>query len=577
MACQSCSASERLCTYPIPDIQNRLRTEFSPTAAQLSEIKEIIRSGEEDLGAYQTEINRLKSKIVLLTTKSDLLRKHVQKTRFLLSPIRRLPMEVLGHIFSYCCNNRFNLTSSMRKSRNSFLAVCSRWREVGLSAPQIWSVVDLEFIHHPQKDQLKYVQAALNLHLSRSRACPLDIRINHSRMLGKYEKKLAQTLVHHSNRWKHLSFESLNLEPFMSLAHLPMLETLQINVYVPPPHIKAMFPAKLPNLRHFSAPAFPGNVDAIVPWENLTNLEMDLTPDASFLGETSILNVVEQCTNLRTLTYNNVDHLINLEYANQIRALIVPQVSSSVTDLKIFLAGDAVKSQINLLGSIFGSFTLPSLESLTLAAMPYLNDFRMENWPLDTLRLFLERSACSITSLTLEGVGIPDGELISLLAMLPTLTDLSVHEEDLATVTKKFLNSLHSYDFSPFQDSPQPLLPKLQRLSLKAHGDWFSEKTFVKMVISRWLPQGMNINLASDSGKVAPVECLKWVKVHVMEKRVNKAVWERLQCVEAGLDGDGSGMKVLLIDEDPPSSDSSSDSESSSSSSYSSPYSSSEY
>ncbi|THV06945.1 hypothetical protein K435DRAFT_644376, partial [Dendrothele bispora CBS 962.96] len=142
MVCQDCSPSSRLYTYHLPDIQNRLRTDFNPSASQLSDIKEMIRCAEDDLKAYRAEILRLESKIVLLSTKSDLLEKHTEKIRSLLSPVRRIPNEVLGNIFSYCCESHFRVSSSWRR-RNTFLSVCSRWREVGLTTPQIWTDIYL--------------------------------------------------------------------------------------------------------------------------------------------------------------------------------------------------------------------------------------------------------------------------------------------------------------------------------------------------------------------------------------------------------------------------------------------------
>ncbi|THV06938.1 hypothetical protein K435DRAFT_644327, partial [Dendrothele bispora CBS 962.96] len=142
MVCLDCTclASSRLYTYNLPDIQNQLRTDIHLSASQLSDIKEMIRCAEDDLEAYRAEILSLESKVKLLSIKSDLLEKHTEKIRSLLSPVRRLPNEVLGHIFSYCCESNFRVSSS-RAHRNTFLSVCSRWREVGLTTPQIWSVI----------------------------------------------------------------------------------------------------------------------------------------------------------------------------------------------------------------------------------------------------------------------------------------------------------------------------------------------------------------------------------------------------------------------------------------------------
>ncbi|THV06931.1 hypothetical protein K435DRAFT_833913 [Dendrothele bispora CBS 962.96] len=517
MVCQECSASTRLYTYNLnlPDIQNHLRTDLYLSASQLSDIKEMIRCAEDDLKAYRAEILRLQSKVKLLSTKSDLLKKHTKKLRSLLSPI--------------------------------------------------WTVILLGSSMFPdgfcEADHTR-TEVALRRHIQLSGACPLYITIvNSSFEFHPREKKLFQILVRCSDRWQRLSMETPN-SVVDTLPDLPILEMLHIHPSSVSP--KTVFPNKIQSLRRFSANAFRGDAVTFVPWENITSLKLDCHLGRRVpVDQLNLFDVVERCMNLVTLEYDNIRQFKST-HRDELQPFIVPQISTSVKNLKFSLFGRPDAPGSTAIELLLDSLTLPSLESLSLIGAHFLTmSFDVSNY-----RLFLDRSACTITSFTLQDFVMPDKELLSLLAVLPALTDLNIHEQSFprdtcdATITETFFEGLHSYNSSPFQSSAQPLLPRLQRLSIKVNGCWFVETMFVKMIMSRWLPEGPDFNPgmsalgASSDSSPGPqatliVECLQWVKVHVMGRRVDRAIWKQLDSVETCSGGSGTRLKVLLIDEDP--------------------------
>ncbi|KAF6750748.1 hypothetical protein DFP72DRAFT_778175, partial [Ephemerocybe angulata] len=56
--------------------------------------------------------------------------------RSILSPIRRLPLEILGEIFKY--NFPTFLNSFDRKRLRNLGRVCQRWRDALRSVPSLW-------------------------------------------------------------------------------------------------------------------------------------------------------------------------------------------------------------------------------------------------------------------------------------------------------------------------------------------------------------------------------------------------------------------------------------------------------
>ncbi|THV06935.1 hypothetical protein K435DRAFT_848613 [Dendrothele bispora CBS 962.96] len=270
------------------------------SASQLSDIKEMIRCAEDDLEAYRAEILSLESKVKLLSIKSDLLEKHTEKVRSLLSPVRRLPNEVLGDIFSYCCESNFRVSSS-RAHRNTFLSVCSRWREVGLTTPQIWSVIYFGssiLVDTFRESDFTRTEVALRRHIELSKACPLDVTIASSfPEFHPREEILLQMLARCSNRWQRLSMKTPR-NGIVTLPDLPILEMLHIHPHSICP--KTTFPNKMQSLKHFSVNAFPGDATTFVPWRNILSLELDLGEPNS-VDQHNLFGIVKRCTNLVTL------------------------------------------------------------------------------------------------------------------------------------------------------------------------------------------------------------------------------------------------------------------------------------
>ncbi|KAE9404738.1 hypothetical protein BT96DRAFT_972959, partial [Gymnopus androsaceus JB14] len=81
------------------DLQKLLRSPYSPSAIQLSEIPGIVANIDTENRYCEARILRLQSEMTFLENKQKQLKIRRERYNSLLAPIRRLPTEVLNHVF----------------------------------------------------------------------------------------------------------------------------------------------------------------------------------------------------------------------------------------------------------------------------------------------------------------------------------------------------------------------------------------------------------------------------------------------------------------------------------------------
>lgn len=107
----------------------------------------------------------------------------VEKHKTLISPIRRLPFEILQLIFIHSLNWEYDSTNlgSYRRRLISSLPfnvsqVCVRWREIALDTPRLWSELWTVNLSSLDTSKPRYLHF-LNEILLRSKAAPLYLHI----------------------------------------------------------------------------------------------------------------------------------------------------------------------------------------------------------------------------------------------------------------------------------------------------------------------------------------------------------------------------------------------------------------
>lgn len=117
-----------------------LRTNYALSDTELQQLKEMLVQHEAKLRAvnasYAKVVRSKRRTPKALIEKRKVLRQFVASYRALLSPIRRLPLEILQEIFQWCPPE-----SSIRLTH-----VCSLWRSILLSSPLRWSTVHVNSV-----------------------------------------------------------------------------------------------------------------------------------------------------------------------------------------------------------------------------------------------------------------------------------------------------------------------------------------------------------------------------------------------------------------------------------------------
>ncbi|KAF9485693.1 hypothetical protein BDN70DRAFT_890001 [Pholiota conissans] len=156
-----------------------------------------------------------------------------------LSPIRRLPQEILQEIFLYFTSVESDTGFHLEKDTRWRVAlVCRFWRAAAFSLSSIWTrlpTVHIDFFSYQQSGSRKLF--VLNEFLRRSRDAPLDISIwGHSTISrpNYREDPVLPLLLGHSQRFGRLSME-IPFSGFNKLksikGRIPLLETLSLRIF----------------------------------------------------------------------------------------------------------------------------------------------------------------------------------------------------------------------------------------------------------------------------------------------------------------------------------------------------------
>ncbi|THU94516.1 hypothetical protein K435DRAFT_668298, partial [Dendrothele bispora CBS 962.96] len=155
---------------------------------ETSRIKALIDQTEPDIAHYELEIARLEDILATLKAQRDKLKRYQGEYKTLLSPIRRLPVDVLLEIFSTVCSGPTGslfMPRSRKRPRDHRVITattlvlsqtCSFWRGVVENSPRLWSTlaVNLAMITDVEGDR---IEALVHLYLTRSASSPLTLDI----------------------------------------------------------------------------------------------------------------------------------------------------------------------------------------------------------------------------------------------------------------------------------------------------------------------------------------------------------------------------------------------------------------
>lgn len=148
------------------------------------------------------------------------------------APISSLPNEILRIIFE--AGEAMSLDTADSEPRFEMVVshVCSRFRAISLQTPILWTIIEASPIQPTE---------IIETYLLRSKACPLDIRLDFygdpedeysDGEEGSNLQSVLSLLLPHSDRWKRVFIQSAHMTTFHIIArHLRSLAVPSLEHY----------------------------------------------------------------------------------------------------------------------------------------------------------------------------------------------------------------------------------------------------------------------------------------------------------------------------------------------------------
>ena len=402
----------------------------------------------------------------------------------LLSPVRRLPPELLGEIFELCLPRNYH-----KKDAHQAVMlpshVCSHWRSVALSIPRLWSKIVLYV-----SDRVVELRTALVIAwLSRSGGSPLSISLN-----GRNVRPILGVILLHCDRWQHID---LFIPPKMlqcfeqANGHFDRLETLQIcssSFHVDTFHSPRRIFESAPKLRTLSFKSGFTWKSFDIPWAQITDFDGGICA----IGIAACLKMLQCLGNLQKLRIRLYPYNVDV---STLRPVVLE--SRSLISLYLQEGGN--------IGTLFDHLTLPNLHDLALDDIAY-------EWPQAQFLSFLSRSSPPLSDFSIGSVGdwMADNTLIEILQHTPSLRFLSLKCHDCEACMD-----------GPLMDRILPrmlengeidcLIPKLDTIfvRLPSNGKIPPFEAFTDMIISRCRLAHTVMPDDSDSKAIEPIRMVK--------------------------------------------------------------------
>ncbi|KAJ7612039.1 hypothetical protein DFH06DRAFT_1243914 [Mycena polygramma] len=159
-----------------PHLACLLKSNDVPLDRDIPHILDSIADAQNRVASFDTQIETLKGALAQLVLNREARVKSIHQYRGILSPLRRLPSELLCEIFAITVSSERaaqNTDSSMR-SPWYLSAVCRFWRTSALEYAPLWSFITVPMLA-PTSQCLSLLNS-LETQLLRSGRVPLDVR-----------------------------------------------------------------------------------------------------------------------------------------------------------------------------------------------------------------------------------------------------------------------------------------------------------------------------------------------------------------------------------------------------------------
>ena len=425
--CRSLLAGKKLSIPPTPV---PIGTTAIPSISEESAIRGWLLDVDSDLSRLEGEIRRAQAVLDALQRKHQVLSDARKQHTLLLSPVRRLPVELLSEIFVLSLPGDWKeRIHDFRRAVMLPASICKHWRNVALSTPKLWNSISFRLKARAAQADVDLAQTWV----ARSGRLLLSIRFfglhDHDPNLADLHPVI-DVIVAHAHRWGYADFELTN--PLLNQIHsakyrLPHLHTLLIgHSHVtdnrPPIDVFEVAP-QLNNLT--ISHIVLGNLT--LSWTRLTTIHMS----SGF--------TFDECHEVLGLAPNLVECILQLirSQSDSSRAMIC-HIHLRTFHIDVINAAAAAADDDageDYIGTLFDRLSLPSLRSFIYTTGVYLD------FPQAEFISFLTRSSCTLDKLDLSlwASRLTDDGLIECLRLMPSLVHLQLRPFSRLRITDEIL------------------------------------------------------------------------------------------------------------------------------------------
>lgn len=440
---------------------------------------------ELTLDRLNADIEAHKAALLQLASKREATTIAIEDQKSVLSPIRRVPVEVLVEIFLRCLPDDHFVKPSTQSAPLLLTQICQNWRHLSLSIGRLWASISVEI----NKERCSPHPLLIASWLARSGALPLSFQLIDRLTLEDVTQHqppftappIIARFIPYLNRWHtvHLDFSdwrvNTGLDALIAGGPPPLLESLSIwrDFWIKEDSNSLRVLLSAPRLHDLTWAARHSQLDpmAIVVLSKMTSIRIEY-----FVPLDNFYTVLKHSPSLLTCRFSVHKESPVLDTL----PIIVPQLRS----LDLSVGGS--------LDTVFQKFTAPSLTQLRISkalVFPALAGERF--WYANQVSSFISASVSGIKHLEFLNVDITSSELIDLLKQLSSsLNHLTVSDDGSRyPVNDEVLQALTRQI-----DEADNLCPNLEYLKL-----WgciqSTDGLLADMVQSRWNPSVLSTTI----------------------------------------------------------------------------------
>ncbi len=489
-----------------PDLGKFTRSNDTPTPSEEKTLQQMISDSRKRINqakAQASELKDLRQELLLsisrvgeelatLDKEQERLSDSIRDRERLLSALRRMPKEVLAHVFLHTLVFPFPRVQPPPRSgdwsvfppnRNPLLSIAlvsHNWKDVLVAFPNLWSYVNIVIDRLPSNSYARFI----GKQISRSGQSPLSISISHgggTAEAGALPDAVLTTLFTASHRIICLHLH-LPGRYFPSLQQLPLSFPILQELYLHSSsdtaevgqHLDFDF---LPQLRVLDVTDISDMHSSSPPWDQITQFSNTHVQPGhgppvhsalTTLKAMSQLSVCRLFLDLQPLTLGTAE-------------------ATTLTELKSLSLSSVYRQGFGLtpvLPFLLSHLTLPALLDLSVTCLVGVNT-RDQDVTFSSICTLLARCSSPLTSLSFSNGEIQKEDLKGLITSTPTLQDLRLINIGKGALTQDITNALGESIEDPDTKAKAPAsVPSLHTLHLIGHIE-FSTDDLINMIESR--------------------------------------------------------------------------------------------